>query len=37
MPSFTPEAYPEQEIQQIDALFEQAGLTRNLRGKPLPA
>jgi YfiH family protein len=32
MPSFTPEAYPEQKIQQIDALFERAGLTRNLRG-----
>ena len=32
MPPFTPEAYPEQKIQQIDALFERAGLTRNLRG-----
>jgi YfiH family protein len=32
MPSFTPEAYPEQEIQQIDTLFERAGLARNLRG-----
>ena len=32
MPPFTPEAYPEPEIQQIDALFERAGLTRNLRG-----
>jgi hypothetical protein len=33
MAPFTPEAYPEQEIQQIDALFRQAGLRRNLRGK----
>jgi hypothetical protein len=32
MPPFTPKAYPEQEIHQIDALFERAGLTRNLRG-----
>ena len=32
MPPFTPEAYPEQEIQQIDAQIERAGLTRNLRG-----
>jgi YfiH family protein len=32
MPPFSPEAYPEQKIQQIDALFERAGLTRNLRG-----
>src|ERR1039458_599879 len=32
MPPFPPEAYPEPEIQQIDALFERAGLTRNLRG-----
>ena len=33
MAPFTPEAYPEQEIQQIDVLFRQAGLRRNLRGK----
>jgi hypothetical protein len=33
MQPFTPEAYPEQEIQQIDVLFRQAGLQRNLRGK----
>src|ERR1035438_7913569 len=32
MAPFTPEAYPEQEIQQIDLLFQQAGLQRNLRG-----
>jgi YfiH family protein len=32
MAPFTPEAYPEQEIQQIDVLFRQAGLRRNLRG-----
>ena len=29
----SPEIYPEPEIQQIDALFECAGLQRNLRGK----
>jgi YfiH family protein len=33
MAPFTPEAYPEQEIQRIDVLFRQAGLRRNLRGK----
>ena len=33
MPTFSPESYPEPEIQQIDALFERAGLQRNLRGK----
>ena len=32
MAPFTPEAYPEQEVQQIDVLFQQAGLRRNLRG-----
>ena len=31
--SSTSKTYPEQEIQAIDALFAQAGLTRNLRGK----
>jgi YfiH family protein len=29
----TPKPFPKPEIQQIDALFEQAGLQRNLRGK----
>jgi YfiH family protein len=33
MPPSTPKPYPEPQIQQIDALFEQAGLQRNLRGK----
>jgi hypothetical protein len=32
MSSPTPKSYPETEIQQIDALFERAGLTRNQRG-----
>ena len=32
MPSSTPESYPEQKIQAIDALFEKAGLMRSLRG-----
>jgi YfiH family protein len=31
--SSTPGTHPKQEIQAIDALFEQAGLVRNLRGK----
>jgi YfiH family protein len=31
--SSTPDTHPKQEIQAIDALFEQAGLVRNLRGK----
>ena len=33
MRSPTPKTFPEPVIQQIDALFEQAGLRRNLRGK----
>ena len=34
MPSLpTPKPYPESQIRAIDALFEQAGLQRNLRGK----
>jgi polyphenol oxidase len=33
MASSTPRTFPEQKIQAIDALFEQAGLTRNLHGK----
>jgi YfiH family protein len=33
MPSSTSTTYPARQIQQIDALFEQAGLTRTLRGK----
>jgi YfiH family protein len=33
MSSPTPKTYPEPEIQQIDMLFERAGLTRNLRGQ----
>jgi hypothetical protein len=32
MPSSTPRSYPELKIQAIDTLFEQAGLTRSLRG-----
>ncbi len=32
MPSSTPESYPEPEIQLIDALFNEAGLKRSLRG-----
>ena len=31
--STTPKAFPQQQIQAIDALFAQAGLQRNLRGK----
>ena len=31
--STTPKPFPKQEIQAIDALFAQAGLTRNLRGQ----
>jgi len=35
MPSSpTPEPYPDSEIHAIDALFQRAGLQRNLRGKP---
>jgi hypothetical protein len=33
MPSSTPESSPKQKLQQIDALFERAGLQRCLRGK----
>jgi YfiH family protein len=33
MPPFIPEDYTKPEIQRIDALFELAGLKRNLRGK----